>query len=1058
VGVRHEKVILSMEDQVSTKAAQAAASVMLLDKSLDSLSGRAVVTARATSSMSRDLDAVPRSAQAADRSINQLTGRLAVFRDVALTLGPSLNPVSGVLIAGVGGLANQLGVAALAGGSMIAAFQGVGDALKAVNEAALEPTTDNLAKAEAEMEKLSPAAREAVRALSDLRPVLQAIRDAGAEGLFPGLTAAMDSLEDRATDAARIVRTLNETTGTLLAQGAGELQSTEWDDFFDFLATDARDTLDDLGRSVGFVAAGLADMWMAFDPLNDDFSGWALDQSRDFSQWADALRETEGFAEFVDYVRETGPQVADTFGAMGDAVLQVIEATAPLGGPALSALEAVSNVVAAIADSDLGTPFFVGMAALAAYNRMLSVTAGLQARVGGSSMLSGLAGPKGLASSKSALQGARADVEALASTWATAGARTSRESARIASSTQSLRQNLAGVAKGAGPAAAGLAGITLASTGAADGIGATNTVSLALMGTLVGPWGAAFGAGVGALMDMRKASGDAFEALDRLGETLRRMPANASSADFDFLSAQLDLAAEKVDELRQMRENPFSSVGGFFGSIKNDIEDTFGASDIEEAEAALAGYEAKVKSAKWEAEGLSGATGTLESRTAALVATTQAEADAMRDAIDAMRAKRSEAIRAFNAETNYHAALDEATQSLKENGSTLDVTTEKGRANRTALAGIASAWNDLSDTEKNAAGGAREARKSFVDTAVAMGMQRSEARKLARQLFEIPTKRFTDVGIKGDEGVIAQARAIRAELDAATRDRHVNVTVSMPVLPSDRKIYGGATRNADGGVWEYFADGGVRENHVAQIAPANTVRVWAEPETEGEAYIPFAPSKRTRSVDIWRETGRRLGVLEFANGGTFDADRAWLNFKSARGSFDLDGGMKVAAVSRELLAFQKAVKSAGGVWTKAMREQGTVARSVARRYNEVSKALETNKEKLDDLVSNRDSIRDNAAGSFNNSPFGKGLAGLRTQLEADRNDANKMTEVLTWARKKGLDGPLYEALAQSGDLNTATQLSIMSAPRSTSTSVCTPRPSRPATTSGTSPPSRRRRP
>jgi TP901 family phage tail tape measure protein len=61
-----------------------------------------------------------------------------------------------------------------------------------------------------------------------------------------------------------------------------------------------------------------------------------------------------------------------------------------------------------------------------------------------------------------------------------------------------------------------------------------------------------------------------------------------------------------------------------------------------------------------------------------------------------------------------------------------------------------------------------------------------------------------------------------------------------------------------------YADGGVEE-HTAQIAPAGAWRVWAEPETGGEAYIPLAASKRQRSVGIWAETGRRLGV--FADGG-----------------------------------------------------------------------------------------------------------------------------------------------------------------------------------------------
>ena len=72
---------------------------------------------------------------------------------------------------------------------------------------------------------------------------------------------------------------------------------------------------------------------------------------------------------------------------------------------------------------------------------------------------------------------------------------------------------------------------------------------------------------------------------------------------------------------------------------------------------------------------------------------------------------------------------------------------------------------------------------------------------------------------------------------------------------------------ADGAVVDYFGRGGIRENHIAQIAPAGQMRVWAEPETGGEAYIPLAPSKRARSMNILRETARRMGADVYAGGG-----------------------------------------------------------------------------------------------------------------------------------------------------------------------------------------------
>ena len=80
-----------------------------------------------------------------------------------------------------------------------------------------------------------------------------------------------------------------------------------------------------------------------------------------------------------------------------------------------------------------------------------------------------------------------------------------------------------------------------------------------------------------------------------------------------------------------------------------------------------------------------------------------------------------------------------------------------------------------------------------------------------------------------------------------------------------------------------FANGGIRppvfgfasgtENHLAQIAPAGAMRLWAEPETGGEAYIPLSRIKRRRSERILAEVASRFGgtylpgrVSQHANG------------------------------------------------------------------------------------------------------------------------------------------------------------------------------------------------
>jgi len=74
---------------------------------------------------------------------------------------------------------------------------------------------------------------------------------------------------------------------------------------------------------------------------------------------------------------------------------------------------------------------------------------------------------------------------------------------------------------------------------------------------------------------------------------------------------------------------------------------------------------------------------------------------------------------------------------------------------------------------------------------------------------------------------------------------------------------------ADGGIMSFYAGGGIREQHVAQIAPAGAWRVWAEPETGGEAYIPLAAGKRDRSEAILEQVAHIFGrrIMPMASGG-----------------------------------------------------------------------------------------------------------------------------------------------------------------------------------------------
>lgn len=95
--------------------------------------------------------------------------------------------------------------------------------------------------------------------------------------------------------------------------------------------------------------------------------------------------------------------------------------------------------------------------------------------------------------------------------------------------------------------------------------------------------------------------------------------------------------------------------------------------------------------------------------------------------------------------------------------------------------------------------------------------------------------------------------------------------------------------HANGSVVRYYANGGM-EKHIAQIAPAGAWRVWAEPETGGEAYIPLAASKRARSTAILATVADKFGLtLVGRDGRALPASAA--RYVAATGNAFANGGI-----------------------------------------------------------------------------------------------------------------------------------------------------------------------
>jgi len=128
------------------------------------------------------------------------------------------------------------------------------------------------------------------------------------------------------------------------------------------------------------------------------------------------------------------------------------------------------------------------------------------------------------------------------------------------------------------------------------------------------------------------------------------------------------------------------------------------------------------------------------------IETSEQYTDALKDLVDAQREAAGVVLSLRDAQRNLEQSIADASQALTDNGATLDITTEKGRANQAALDDVASAgWDVIASMREN--GSTQEAlqaqmqttRDRFLSVATQMGMSADEANRLADELGLIPS-------------------------------------------------------------------------------------------------------------------------------------------------------------------------------------------------------------------------------------------------------------------------------------------------------------------------------
>lgn len=215
--------------------------------------------------------------------------------------------------------------------------------------------------------------------------------------------------------------------------------------------------------------------------------------------------------------------------------------------------------------------------------------------------------------------------------------------------------------------------------------------------------------------------------------------------------------------------------------------------------------------------------------------------------IDVFKELNGASITLTEAQIQAEETADRLTAALQENGATLDINTEAGRTNLQTILDLIQAAGDAADAkfeESNSVAAASDTYNQYIN-------------QLRTVLQEAG---FTDEEINRlIDSYGRMPQSVQTAITVDTEQAYRELGHLEDYLNQLRRVPTPQATEVDGGVVEFYASGGLRDQHTAQVMPAGTMRVWAEGETGGEAYIPLAPHKRARSRQVAEATMERLG-------------------------------------------------------------------------------------------------------------------------------------------------------------------------------------------------------
>lgn len=197
-----------------------------------------------------------------------------------------------------------------------------------------------------EMSKLGPAGQAFAIFIAGLEDEFFALRSAVQEGLLPGVQQAIEALLPYLPALTGFLGQMGAVLGDIFVRAAEMFGSPIWVEFFDMLSKYAPIFTTLFAEGFGLVLTILAQLATAFAPFALEMTEGLVGLLGAFSTFLASAEGQQMLQDFMDYVREAGPQVLDLLGSLFMALVNLGIALAPYAGVLMAAFTSFLDWIA----------------------------------------------------------------------------------------------------------------------------------------------------------------------------------------------------------------------------------------------------------------------------------------------------------------------------------------------------------------------------------------------------------------------------------------------------------------------------------------------------------------------------------------------------------------------------------------------------------------------------------------------------------------------------------------------------------------------------------------